>query len=117
MAGDYQWKGLQLCRRKAVHRISRDGTVAGRLDSVDRTGWDGDLLGRFVSGLAGGNLFVAALVERVVRRVDMVEGQAIGQEILFGELAERMRDLRVGPERALFLPTDNDDGRVLRVMP
>ena len=33
-----------------------------------------------------GDLFVAALVERAVRRLDMEDGRVIGQEILFSEL-------------------------------
>ena len=64
-----------------------------------------------------GDLFVAALVERAVRRLDMQNGRVIGQQVLFSELGERMRDVRVGPEGALYLLTDSSDGRVLRVMP
>lgn len=64
-----------------------------------------------------GDLFVAALVERAIRRLDMENGQVVGQELLFSELGERMRDVRVGPEGALYLLTDSTDGRVLRVTP
>ncbi|MDD9998513.1 MAG: PQQ-dependent sugar dehydrogenase [Rhodospirillaceae bacterium] len=64
-----------------------------------------------------GDLFVAALVERAIRRLDMENGQVVGQELLFSELDERMRDVRVGPEGALYLLTDSTDGRVLRVTP
>ena len=64
-----------------------------------------------------GDLFVAALVERTVRRLDMENGRVIGQELLFGELDERTRDVRVGPEGALYLLTDSNIGRVLRVTP
>lgn len=62
-------------------------------------------------------MFVAALVERVVRRIDMGDGRVIGQEILFEELVERVRDVRVGPEGPLYLLTDSTDGHVLRVTP
>ena len=55
-----------------------------------------------------GDLFVAALVERAVRRLDLEDGRVIGQEILFGELDERTRDVRVGPEGALYLLTESD---------
>ena len=64
-----------------------------------------------------GDLLVTALVERVVRRIDMEDGRVIGQEILFGELVERVRDARVGQEGALCLLTDITDGLVLRVAP
>ena len=64
-----------------------------------------------------GDLFVAALVERAIRRLDMQIGRVVGQELLFSELGERMRDVRVGPEGALYLLTDSTDGRLLRVTP
>lgn len=64
-----------------------------------------------------GDLFVAALAEKSVRRLDMQNGQVIDQEILFEELGERMRDVRVGPDGALYILTDSADGKVLRVTP
>ena len=64
-----------------------------------------------------GDLLVAVLIERVVRRIDMEDGQVIGQEHLFSELDKRIRDVRVGPEGALYLHTDSTDDSVLRVMP
>jgi glucose/arabinose dehydrogenase len=36
---------------------------------------------------------------------------------LFGELGERLRDVRAGPDGALYLLTDSAAGRVLRVRP
>jgi glucose/arabinose dehydrogenase len=39
------------------------------------------------------------------------------QEVLFKELDERLRDVRAGPDGAVYLLTDNPEGRVLRVVP
>lgn len=64
-----------------------------------------------------GSLFVAALAERSVRRVPMSQGVPGPQELLFQELGERLRDVRAGPDGALYLLTDNPNGRVLRVLP
>lgn len=64
-----------------------------------------------------GDLFAGALAEMDVRRIDMENGAVVGQERLFAELGERIRDVRVGPDGALYLLTDNRDGRVLRVRP
>lgn len=64
-----------------------------------------------------GDLFVSTLVERSVRRVDLDGGKVKGQEILFAEIGERLRDVRVGPDGALYLLTDLAQGRVLRVSP
>jgi glucose/arabinose dehydrogenase len=63
------------------------------------------------------SLFVATLKERSVRRVPMTGTAAGVQEVLFQELGERLRDVRVGPDGALYLLSDSADGRVLRVRP
>jgi aldose sugar dehydrogenase len=64
-----------------------------------------------------GSLFVAALKERSVRRVPL-SGRTPGpQEVLFQELGERIRDVRAGPDGAIYLLTDSPNGRVLRVVP
>lgn len=64
-----------------------------------------------------GSLFVAALKEKSVRRVPLKDGRPGPQELLFAELGERMRDVRSGPDGALYLLTDSPQGRVLRVLP
>ncbi|MGJ7579870.1 PQQ-dependent sugar dehydrogenase [Variovorax sp. RHLX14] len=64
-----------------------------------------------------GSLFVAALKERSVRRVPMRAGVPGKEEILFMEPGARMRDVRSGPDGALYLLTDDKDGKVLRVSP
>ncbi len=64
-----------------------------------------------------GSLFVAALKERSVRRVPMPGGVPGPQEVLFQELGERIRDVRAGPDGAIYLLTDSAAGRVLRVVP
>lgn len=64
-----------------------------------------------------GSLFVTALAEKSVRRVPMRDGVPGTQEILFRELGERLRDVREGPDGALYLLTDSADGRVLRIVP
>jgi glucose/arabinose dehydrogenase len=64
-----------------------------------------------------GSLLVAALKERSVRRVPLVGGASGPQDILFQELGERIRDVRAGPDGAIYLLTDTPTGRVLRVVP
>lgn len=64
-----------------------------------------------------GSLFVAALKERSVRRVPLTGGVPGPQEVLFQELGERIRDVRAGPDGAIYLLTDSPNGRVLRVVP
>jgi len=64
-----------------------------------------------------GDLFASTLAERSVRRIRMLDGKLAGEEVLFEELDERIRDVRSGPDGALYLLTDNAEGRVLRVVP
>jgi glucose/arabinose dehydrogenase len=64
-----------------------------------------------------GDLFVGALkAERVVRLV--LKGEhVVAEEVLLKGLHERIRDVRQGPDGALYLLTDNDAGRVLKLTP
>lgn len=64
-----------------------------------------------------GNLFVAALAERSVRRLVMENGRVLSQETMFTELKQRIREVQSGPDGYLYLLTDSEDGAVLRVLP
>ncbi|TVP44258.1 MAG: PQQ-dependent sugar dehydrogenase [Halomonas sp.] len=66
-----------------------------------------------------GDLLVGALVNKEVRRVRLSSDGREAEDVegLFGELEERIRDVRVGPEGAVYLLTDSPDGRVVRVTP
>jgi glucose/arabinose dehydrogenase len=64
-----------------------------------------------------GDLFVGALVEKSVRRVDLENGKVLEEEILFQELDHRIRDVRAGPDGYLYLLTDETDGEILRIEP
>lgn len=66
-----------------------------------------------------GDLLVGALASRRVHRVSLDQdgSGAKDVEILFEELGERIRDVRMGPEGALYLLTDSPEGRILRVTP
>ena len=64
-----------------------------------------------------GDLFASTLAERSVRRIRLQDGKPAGQEVLFAELGERIRDVRSGPDGALYLLTDSAEGRLLRVLP
>jgi len=64
-----------------------------------------------------GSLFVGALVPGFLVRLD-IDGDKIGdEERLLQGLGERIRDVRQGPDGALWLVTDSSNGRVLRVAP
>lgn len=61
-----------------------------------------------------GNLFIGALVDREVRRLNLSGGNVVAEEALFTELQARVRDVRAGPEGALYLLLPD---RIVRVTP
>jgi glucose/arabinose dehydrogenase len=61
-----------------------------------------------------GDLFVGALVNHEVRRLDFSGDKLVGEEPVFSEIAARIRDVRTGPEGALYILTPD---RVVRVVP
>ncbi|MCR6673904.1 PQQ-dependent sugar dehydrogenase [Devosia ginsengisoli] len=74
--------------------------------------YEGDLLPEWQGDLLAGGLSGQLLV-----RLD-VEGDAIvGEERLFAGQLGRIRDVRVGPDGAIYLLTDEDNGRLIRVAP
>lgn len=64
-----------------------------------------------------GNLLVGALADKSVHRVTLDGRKARDVETLFAEPGERIRDVVTGPDGAVYLVTDSEDGRVLRIVP
>ncbi len=64
-----------------------------------------------------GNLFVGALAGQALHRMILDGERVVGEESLLTDLHERIRDVRQGPDGALWVLTDNPQGRLLRVMP
>ncbi len=62
-----------------------------------------------------GNLFVGSLVLTHLNRLVLDGEKVVAEERLLTDLNERIRDVRQGPDGALYLLTDSQDGRVLRV--
>ncbi|HEY0650288.1 PQQ-dependent sugar dehydrogenase [Phenylobacterium sp.] len=64
-----------------------------------------------------GSLFVTGLGAKHLARLTLNGDKVVGEERLLTEVGERLRDVVVGPDGALYVTTDNDRGRVLRVAP
>jgi glucose/arabinose dehydrogenase len=64
-----------------------------------------------------GDLFIGALAAQELVRVDMDGGKPGEDERLLTDLGERIRDVRQGPDGALYILTDSSDGRILRLTP
>jgi len=104
-------------------RITPYTTLEGYADSV--TWWVPSIA---PSGLAiyhgalfpqwEGDLFVTALAAGEMRRLDLnAAGEVVGQEALLADREQRLRDVRVGPDGALYVLTDSPEGQVLRLAP
>ncbi len=63
-----------------------------------------------------GDFFVGALVNREVRRLHRGEDGKLIEEKLFSEIGERVRDVRTGPDGALYFTVEGKDGRIMRAV-
>ena len=64
-----------------------------------------------------GSLFNGALKFQMLDRLALDGDRVTGEERLLEGLRERIRDVRQGPDGALYLLTDNSRGRILRLAP
>jgi glucose/arabinose dehydrogenase len=74
---------------------------------------------QFYSGGASaawrGNLFVGSLKDMQLVRLVLANGRVAGEQRLLGDRRHRIRDVRQGPDGALYLVTDMSDGELWRV--
>ena len=92
-------KGMAQPEKYWVPSIAPSGLSVYEADLFP--GWRGDLL-------------LGALVDREVRRIDLANGAMAGEEALFEDLEARVRDVRVGPDGALYVLLPD---RIVRITP
>jgi aldose sugar dehydrogenase len=65
------------------------------------------------------NLFIGGLTTTNLVRLEIKDDRVVGEERLLTDLQprERIRDVRQGPDGALYVLTDNDKGRILKLTP
>jgi glucose/arabinose dehydrogenase len=64
-----------------------------------------------------GNLFIGGLRGQRVSRMVLNGDKVVGEEWLFTDLHKRIRDVRQGPDGAIYLLTDENPGQILKVTP
>ncbi len=64
-----------------------------------------------------GSLLVGGLVTKDVARLRLEDGRVTGEERLFGDRGQRIRDIEQGPDGALYIVTDAPDGELWKVTP
>lgn len=94
-----EWDGMAQPVHYWVPSIAPSGLAIYEQDLFP--GWNGDL-------------FVGALVDQEVRRLELSDGKVISEEPVFSEIAARIRDVRPGPDGMLYILTP--DG-VVRARP
>lgn len=62
-----------------------------------------------------GNLLVASLKEKHIARLVIRDDRVVGEERLLTDLGERVRDVAVGPDGAVWAITDEADGKLVRL--
>jgi aldose sugar dehydrogenase len=63
------------------------------------------------------SLFLGALADRNLIRLSLQGDRIIGEERLLGKLDARIRDVRVGSDGSVYVLTDGENGRLLRLQP
>ncbi len=74
--------------------------------------YTGDLFPRW-----RGSLFTGALAGQFLVRLQLNGNAVTSEERILQNLSERIRDVRQGPDGALWLLTDSSSGRLLRITP
>lgn len=64
-----------------------------------------------------GNILVAGLGSQAMHRLVVEDAKVVSEERLLESLNQRMRDVRIGPEGAIYILTDSSNGAVLRITP
>ena len=76
---------------------------------------------QFYSGSAfpewQGNLFVGGLKDKVLVRLQLENDRVTGEEHLLGDRNQRIRDVRQGPDGALYIVTDEQNGELWKITP
>lgn len=64
-----------------------------------------------------GSLFIGALKERRLVRLAIKDAKVVGEEHLLVDRGQRVRDVRQGPDGALYVVTDDDNGELWKIAP
>ncbi len=119
---NYGWPTLSYSREYATGKpISQEQSRPGMVDpkvvwmtTIAPSGlafYNGD---RFPAWK--GDLFAGGLVAQDVRRIDLdAAGNVVGQQSI--NIGQRVRDVRQGPDGLLYVLTDEQTGRLIRIEP
>jgi glucose/arabinose dehydrogenase len=64
-----------------------------------------------------GSVFVGGLVSESLVRLELENDRVAGEEHLLADRKRRIRDVRQGPDGALYVVTDHEDGELWKIVP
>jgi aldose sugar dehydrogenase len=64
-----------------------------------------------------GSILVGSMQPGALVRIVLDDGRVVREERYLGDLRERIRDVQQGPDGLIYVVTDGQDGRLLRVLP
>ncbi|NDK57428.1 PQQ-dependent sugar dehydrogenase [Pontibacter fetidus] len=64
-----------------------------------------------------GNLFVGGMKDQQLVRLQIENGRVTGEEHLLKDRGQRVRDVRQGPDGALYIVTDQENGELWKIAP
>jgi glucose/arabinose dehydrogenase len=63
------------------------------------------------------SLFVGGMKDQMLVRLTLENDRVTGEEHLLRDRGQRVRDVRQGPDGALYLVTDEDQGELWKIVP
>jgi aldose sugar dehydrogenase len=64
-----------------------------------------------------GNLFIGSLIDQNLVRLVIENNRVVGEERLLTDRGQRIRDVRQGPDGALYVVTDQSNGELWKITP
>ena len=87
-----------------IHYWTKSPGLSGMAFTTAKSAWQG-------------NLFLGSLADRNLIRLQLDGHKVVHEERLLGDMAQRIRDVREGPDGAIFVLTDETDGKLLKLTP
>ena len=116
---DYGWPRATYSLEYAGPRVSDTAAVEGTVQPVVQ--WTPSIAPSGLAFYTGdaipewtGDLFAGALAFKQVRRLELEGGEVVGQQTL--EFDERVRYVSDGPDGHLYVLTDENNGKLLRIV-
>lgn len=64
-----------------------------------------------------GSVLIGSMREQHVARLVLKGDKVVGEERLFTDIGGRVRDVAVGPDGAIYVLTDEEDGKLIKITP